>query len=62
MDNSEKEVRAFYAMHTKNELQIEIWKDENSLRKVVPRAKDRMQQKMVECKIATLRDMALNYR
>jgi hypothetical protein len=57
MKNAEKDLRASYALCSKEELQEAIFKDEASLRSPVRRLRDKINQNDVESRIAILKDM-----
>jgi hypothetical protein len=57
MKASEKDVRSFYAKHTKEELRAEIIKDQNRLNTTFRRIRDKNDQESVESRITILKDM-----
>lgn len=62
MENSEKELRDFYAAHSKEELQKEISKDEITLCSEAPRIEGRIDQKTVELRIAILKELMVKHK
>lgn len=62
MENSEKELRNFYAAHSKEDLQKEISKDEISLCAEAPRMRGRIDQKTVELRIAILKELMVKHK
>ncbi|MDB4922146.1 hypothetical protein [Mucilaginibacter sp.] len=62
MKNPENDLRAFYAVHTKDELQKEIPTNEISPNSETPRAIDRADQRSAESRIAILKGLIVKHK
>jgi hypothetical protein len=62
MENPKNDLSAFYAVHTKDELQKEIPTNEIPPGSETPRATDRADQRSVESRVAILKELIVKHK